>query len=110
MRAGLLDESARSVTGRRCPHSGLMEDFLARQPVFFYENGRNSNKKSRTIDPKVTKWNQPPTHEESVWHDTFTGNPLTYTPPPWMGSEPNGRSRENCVGNTIFSTRNFSMG
>ena len=53
MRAGLLDESARSVTGRRCPHSGLMEDFLARQPVFFYENGHFSEEKVKKIDPNV---------------------------------------------------------
>ena len=27
-------ESARAVTGRRCPHSGRGEDFLSRQPDF----------------------------------------------------------------------------
>ena len=32
---GLRAESARTVTGRRCPHNGVGEDFLARQPVFF---------------------------------------------------------------------------
>ena len=25
----------RAITGRRCPHSGVGEDFLARRPVFF---------------------------------------------------------------------------
>ena len=28
-------ESARAVTGRRCPHSGVGEDFLVRRPFFF---------------------------------------------------------------------------
>ena len=32
---GLRAESARAVTGRRCPHSGEEEDFLTRQPFFF---------------------------------------------------------------------------
>ena len=31
---GLRAESARAVTGRRCPHSGKGEDFLSRQPNF----------------------------------------------------------------------------
>ena len=30
-------ESARAVTGRRCPHSGKGEDFLTGQPDFFTE-------------------------------------------------------------------------
>ena len=29
-------ESARAVTGRRCPHSGKGEDFLSGQPFFFF--------------------------------------------------------------------------
>ena len=29
-------ESARAVTGRRCPHSGDGEDFLTHQPGFFF--------------------------------------------------------------------------
>ena len=45
-------ESARAGTGRRCHHSGVGEDFLARRH-FFYENGRTSDTKSRKIDPKV---------------------------------------------------------
>ena len=32
---GLHAESARAVTGRRCPHSGVGEDFLARWLLFF---------------------------------------------------------------------------
>ena len=47
--------------------------------------------------PPVSNNDIDDTNEESVWHDTFTGKPLTYTPPPWMGSEPNGGSRENCA-------------
>ena len=31
----LCAESAKAVTGRRCPHSGVGEDFFARWPVFF---------------------------------------------------------------------------
>ena len=44
---------ARAVTGRRCPHSRVGEDFFARWLGFFYENGSNSEKKSQKIDPKV---------------------------------------------------------
>ena len=39
------------VTGRRCPYSGVGEDFLARRPGSPHENGHNSETKSRTIDP-----------------------------------------------------------
>ena len=46
-------ESARAVTGRRCPHSGEGEDFLTGQLNFFYENCCNSGTESRKIDPKV---------------------------------------------------------
>ena len=55
---GLRAESARAVTGRRCPHSGVGEDFLVRRPGSPHENGRNSETKSRTLDPKVPKRNQ----------------------------------------------------
>ena len=34
---GLRAESARAVTGRRCPHSGKGEDFLTDQLNFFTE-------------------------------------------------------------------------
>ena len=34
---GLRAESARAVTGRRCPHSEEGEDFLMGQPDFFTE-------------------------------------------------------------------------
>ena len=46
-------ESARAVTGRRCPHSGVGEDFFCVSAVFFYKNGSNSETKCRKIDPKV---------------------------------------------------------
>ena len=42
--AGQCAESARAVTGRPCPTSEAGEEFLGRQPVFFYENCRNSEK------------------------------------------------------------------
>ena len=42
-------ESARAVTGRRCPHSGRGEDFFSRQPDFFTE-------RAVTPERKVEKW------------------------------------------------------
>ena len=49
--SSLRAESARAVTGRRCPYSGEGEDFVARWP-FFYECGPNTGTKSR----KMTFW------------------------------------------------------
>ena len=46
---GLCAESARAVTGRRCPHSGKGEDFLTCQPDFFTET-------AVTPERKVEKW------------------------------------------------------
>ena len=46
---GLRAESARAVTGRRCPHIGEGEDFLTGQPDFFTET-------AVTPDRKVEKW------------------------------------------------------
>ena len=40
--SSLRAESARAVTGRRCPHSGVGEDFLVRRPGSPHENGRFS--------------------------------------------------------------------
>ena len=51
--SSLRAESARAVTGRRCPHSGRGEDFLSHQPDFFYGNICNSGTESRKIVPKV---------------------------------------------------------
>ena len=45
---GLRAESARAVTGRRCPHSGRGEDFLSRQPNF-------STETAVTLERKVEK-------------------------------------------------------
>ena len=50
---GLRAESARAIIGSRCPHSGEGEDFLTRQPFFFYENSHNSGTKSPKIVPTV---------------------------------------------------------
>ena len=46
---GLRAESARAVTGRRCPHSGKGEDFLTGQLDFFTET-------AVTLEGKVEKW------------------------------------------------------
>ena len=46
---GLRAESARAVTGRRCPQSGKGEDFLTGQPDFFTET-------AVTPERKVEKW------------------------------------------------------
>ena len=44
---GLRAESARDVTGRQCPHSGEGEDFVMRQPsFFFYKTAITGNKNS----------------------------------------------------------------
>ena len=49
----LRAESARAVTGRRNSYSGRGEDFLSRQPDFFYGNSCNSGTESRKIVSKV---------------------------------------------------------
>ena len=46
-------ESARAVTGRRCPHSGEGEDFLSRQPNFFYGNSCNLDRK---VEKSFPRW------------------------------------------------------
>ena len=50
---GLHAESARAVTGRRCPHSGEGEDFLTGQLIFFSGNCCNSGTESRKIVSNV---------------------------------------------------------
>ena len=50
---GLRAESARAFTGRRNSYSGRGEDFLSRQPNFFYGNSCNSGTESRKIVSKV---------------------------------------------------------
>ena len=34
--------------------------------------------------------------DEGMWKDSFTRQPLNYTPP-WVGNEPNGGTNENCA-------------
>ena len=46
-------ESARAVTGRRCPHSGRGEDFLSRQPDFFTETAVTSERK---VEKSFPRW------------------------------------------------------
>ena len=50
---GLRTESARAVTGRRCPHSGMGEDFLSRQPDFFMETAVTSERK---VEKSFPRW------------------------------------------------------
>ena len=50
---GLRAESARAFTGRRNSYSGRGEDFLSRQPIFFYGNSCNSGTESRKMVSKV---------------------------------------------------------
>ena len=52
-------ESARAVTGRRCPHSGKGEDFLTGPPDFFTETAvlvklRNGKSKNHLQGGKLT--------------------------------------------------------
>ena len=47
--SSLRAESARAVTGRRCPNSGRGEDYLTGQPDFFTET-------AVTPERKVEKW------------------------------------------------------
>ena len=46
-------ESARAVTGRRCPHSGRGEDFLSRQPDFFTETAVTPERK---VEKSFPRW------------------------------------------------------
>ena len=50
----LRAESARAVTGRQCPHSRKVEDFLTRQPVFFFtKTAVTRERKVKKMAPKV---------------------------------------------------------
>ena len=42
---GLRAESARAVTGRRCPHSGVGEDFLVHRPGPLTKTGVSRERK-----------------------------------------------------------------
>ena len=46
-------ESARAVTGRRCPHSGRGKDFLTGQPDFFTETAVTSERK---VEKSFPRW------------------------------------------------------
>ena len=61
---------ARAVTGRRCPHSGVGEDFLERRPGSPHENGRNSGTKSRKLDTLVPKRSQRRGLRTPLWQKT----------------------------------------
>ena len=52
-RKGLRAESARAFTGRRCPHSGKGEDFLAGQPDFFTETAVIPERK---VEKSFPRW------------------------------------------------------
>ena len=49
---GLRTESARAVTGRRCPQSGKGEDFLTGQPDFFTETAVTPEQKVEKSFPR----------------------------------------------------------
>ena len=51
----LRAESAKAVTGRRCPHSGKGEDFLTGQPDFFTETAVTPERK---VEKSFLKINQ----------------------------------------------------
>ena len=50
---GLRAESARAVTGRRCPHSGRGEDFLTGQLNFFTETAVTPERK---VEKSFPRW------------------------------------------------------
>ena len=50
---GLRAESARAVTGRRCPQSGKGEDFLTGQPDFFTETAVTPERK---VEKSFPRW------------------------------------------------------
>ena len=50
---GLRAESARAVTGRRCPRSGEEEDFLTRQPDFFTKTAVT---RERHVGKSLPRW------------------------------------------------------
>ena len=49
---GLRAESARAVTGRRCPHSGEGEDFLMGQLNFFTKTAVTPERKVKKSIPR----------------------------------------------------------
>ena len=51
--SSLRAESARAVTGRRCPHSGKGEDLLTGQPDFFTETAVTPERK---VEKSFPRW------------------------------------------------------
>ena len=51
---GLRAESARAVTGRRCPHSGEGEDFLTSQPFFLFT--KTAVTPERKVEKSFPRW------------------------------------------------------
>ena len=51
--SSLRAESARAVTGRRCPHSGKGEDFLMGQLNFFTETAVTPERK---VEKSIPRW------------------------------------------------------
>ena len=49
---GLRAESAKAVTGRRCPHSGKGKDFLSGKPDFFTETAVTPERKVEKLFPR----------------------------------------------------------
>ena len=77
-------ESARAITGRWCPHSGVGEDFLTRQPFFFYKNSNFSGTKSRKIDLRLRNWPSRQGLQTGHWQ-----NPVSYSKNGFSGRNPN---------------------
>ena len=50
---GLRTEGARSVTCRRCPHSGEGEDFLMGQLIFFTKTAVTPERK---VEKSIPRW------------------------------------------------------
>ena len=50
--SGLRAESARAVTGRRCPHNGKGEDFLTGKLDFFRETAVTPEQKVKKLFPR----------------------------------------------------------
>ena len=51
--SSLRAESARAVTGRRCPHSGEGEDFLTCQLIFFTKTAVTPERK---VEKSIPRW------------------------------------------------------
>ena len=61
---GLRAESARAVTGRRCPHSGEGEDFLSHQPDFFTKTAVTPE---RRVEKSIPRWEMNGLSEGYKW-------------------------------------------